>query len=71
MTVKLMTVDEAIGLLKRIVKYSAVPGQKHLDFTLVNAPEREKYELAMIIVKKAVQEGHLKEIELKSRLGLN
>jgi len=65
-----MNLDEAVTLLKKTVKYSAVKNQKHLDLTLVSAQERFTYEKALFIVTNEVKKGTLTEIDLKQRLGL-
>ena len=65
-----MSVDEAIRFLKQTVKFSDVPGQKHLDVTLVQSEERDTFYQAMGIVKKAIHEGDLSESEFSSRVGL-
>jgi hypothetical protein len=62
--------EEALKLLKNAVKYSHLNNQKHLDFSLVNADLLDQYKKAMVIVKTAVAEGELTEIELKQKLGL-
>ena len=65
-----MNLDEAIFLLKKTVKYSAVKNQKHLDLTLVSAQERFTYEKALAQVTNEVKKGTLTEADLKQRLGL-
>ena len=62
--------DEAIVLLKRIVKYSAVEGQKHLDLTVALAEDRHHFQKALMFVNKEVEAGSLTQDELKKRLGL-
>jgi hypothetical protein len=65
-----MNLEEAIDLLKKTVKYSAVKNQKHIDLTLVSAEELPQYEKAMAIVMSEVKKGNLTEGELKQRIGL-
>jgi hypothetical protein len=65
-----MSLQDSIAKLKTIVKYSAVKGQKHIDLSLVNAPERLDYEKALAEVNVAVKKGELTEDELLARLGL-
>jgi len=62
--------EEALKLLKNAVKYSHLDNQKHLDFSLINADLLDQYKKAMVIVRTAVAEGELTEIELKQKLGL-
>lgn len=65
-----MTLEQAIQLLKNAVKYSTIEGQKHLDFTLVNAHEREKYLKALAIAQMAVTNGEITQDQLKDQLDL-
>jgi hypothetical protein len=64
------TLDEAISLLKQIVKYSAVDGQKHLDLSVAIAEERYLFQKALMLAQTEVEKGTLKAEELKQRLGL-
>jgi len=64
-------IDETISFLKRYVKVSAVPGQKHISPDLVNAEDLSRYQQAMIDIQKAIDEGTLTETEFKSRVGLD
>ncbi|MDD0852923.1 hypothetical protein HBN50_07440 [Halobacteriovorax sp. GB3] len=65
-----ITFDQAVELLKNAVKYSTIENQKHLDLSLVNAPERVKYQEALMVVQSAVKRGEISDQELKSLLGL-
>ncbi len=65
-----MTLNEAIEVLKRYVKFSNVPGQKHISPDLVNADDLPTYQEAMITTQRAVALGELKSEELKDRIGL-
>ncbi len=65
-----MTLDEAINLLKKTVKYSAVKNQKHIDLTLVSAEELPLYEKALAIVTHEVQKGTITDKDLKQRIGI-
>lgn len=70
-TLQEMTLDEAIKLLKRAVKYSEVKGQKHIDFSLCIAEDRPKFQRALVKANLEVQKGTLTQDELKARLGLD
>ncbi|MCB9062565.1 MAG: hypothetical protein H6622_13665 [Halobacteriovoraceae bacterium] len=61
---------EAINLLKKIVKFSNIEKQKHLDLTLANSSERGEFEKALILVNLAVEQGQLSKEELNSKLGI-
>jgi len=65
-----MSLEESILELRKIVKYSDVKGQKHLDLSLVNANKRPDYQKALVEVNVAVKKGELTEEELKQKLGL-
>jgi hypothetical protein len=65
-----MTLDEAINLFKKTVKYSAVKNQKHIDLTLVSAEELPIYEKALAIVTNEVQKGTITDKDLKQRIGI-
>ena len=62
--------EKAVSLLKKAVKSSHLDNQKHIDFSLVNAPHLDEYKKAMITVQTAVKEGEITQDELKKRLGL-
>ncbi len=66
-----MTLDEAVTLLKKAVKYSEVKNQKHIDLSLCIAEERPVYQRALIVANLEVQKGTLTQDELKARLGLD
>ena len=65
-----MDLEAAIKLLKNAVKESHLPGQKHIDLSLVQAGERARYEKALMITRQEVIKGTLSEDDLKTRLGL-
>ena len=66
-----MSLDEAITHLKRAVKYSEVKDQKHIDLSLCIAPDRPRFQDALIVTRLEVQKGSITEDELKSRLGID
>lgn len=65
-----MELNAAITLLKNAVKESHLPGQKHIDLSLVQANERAEYERALMFCRQEVIKGTLSEEDLKTRLGL-
>ena len=65
-----MNLDEAIDLLKKTVKYSAVKNQKHIDLTLVSAEDLPTYQKALALTISEVKKGTLTEVDLKQKLGL-
>jgi hypothetical protein len=66
-----MDLDQAIDLLKKTVKFSAVKNQKHIDLTLVSTEDRFTYEKALALAMTEVKKGAISETELKQRLGLS
>ena len=66
-----MTYQQAVELLRKAVKMSNIKNQKHIDFSLVNAPDLPKYQDALMVVKSAVVKGEKTEAEMNSDLGLN
>jgi hypothetical protein len=65
-----MELDTAIKLLKNAVKESHLPGQMHVDLSLVQASERAEYEKALMVCRQEVIQGNLTDTDLKTRLGL-
>jgi len=65
-----MTLEEAISYLKKGVKFSAVPGQKHIDPTLFSALEKDEYENALKTLNTSIKNGEMTEAQAKERLGL-
>ena len=59
-----------IQKIKKYVKESHIPGQNHLDISLVDAEERDMFYKVMSIAQKAVKEAVITEQELKELLGL-
>jgi len=62
--------NEAIDLLKTIVKLSNIKGQKHLDFSLVNSKDLERYQIALMVTRESVIKEIITEKDLKIKLGL-
>ena len=65
-----MTLDEAIILLRKAVKWSVVKNQKHIDFSVCIAEERPLYQKALILANMEVEKGTLTQDDLLNRLGL-
>nr|BDT28385.1 hypothetical protein BHI3_18510 [Bacteriovorax sp. HI3] len=65
-----MSLDEAVALLRKAVKWSEVKNQKHIDLSLCIAEERPTYQRALVIVNTEVEKGTLTQDDLKARLGL-
>lgn len=65
-----MTLDEAIVLLKKAVKWSEVKNQKHIDLSVCLAEDRPLFQKALIVANMEVEKGTLTQDDLKIRLGL-
>jgi hypothetical protein len=66
-----MTLDEAIVILRKAVKWSEVKNQKHIDLSLCIAEERPLYQKALVVANMEVEKGTLTDADLKARLGLD
>lgn len=66
-----MDLEQAITLIKRIVKNNGTNDQNHIDIGLVSTEERPVYEKALKVVKLAIMEGKLSQDEFASRIHLN
>jgi hypothetical protein len=62
--------DQAIGLLKKIVKENGTNDMVHLDVTLIPAEDRPVYQRAMKIAKMAIVEGKISQQELLGKIHL-
>lgn len=56
--------------IKKYVKESHIPGQNHLDISLVDAEDRDTFYKVMAMAQKAVKEAVITEQELKELLDL-
>ena len=66
-----MNLEQAIDLVKKLVKNNGTNDSKHIDIGLVSAEERPLYEKALRVVKLAIIEGKLKQDEFQARVSLN
>ena len=65
-----MTLDEAVTILRKAVKWSEVKGQKHIDLSICIAEERPLFQAALVVANTEVEKGTLTQDDLKTRLGL-
>lgn len=65
-----MQLEEAISLLRTCVKYSAVPGQKHIDLALANVHDLPRCEEALKLVNGLVMRGEMTRDQLLEKLNL-
>lgn len=66
-----MDLEQAIVLLKKIVKENGTNDLRHLDVGLVPTEERPVYEKALRVAKMAIFEGKISQDELYARIHLN
>lgn len=66
-----MTLDQAITLLRKAVKWSEVKNQKHIDLSVCIAEERPLLQTALVVANMEVEKGTLTQDDLKARLGLD
>ena len=64
------SIEKSIEFLKKFVKESNIPGQNHLDVTLVDAKERDEFYASMSIIRSAEKTGQLDSSVIKETLGL-
>ena len=62
--------NKSIVYLKKFVKESHIAGQNHLDVTLVDANERDKFYSNLSLVKNAIKQQVISEENFKSLLNL-
>jgi hypothetical protein len=66
-----MELDEALGLIKKMVKNNATNDTRHIDLGLVPADQRTHYEKALKVAKLAIKEGKITQDEFTARVHLN
>ncbi|GEM_PF-2340883 len=65
-----MELDQALELLKDIVKENGTNDQKHMDMGLVSTDKRPLYEKALMVAKLAVHKGKITQDEFLQRIHL-
>lgn len=65
-----MDLEQAIELLKRVVKNNSTNDENHLDLTLVPTEDKPKYQKALIVAQLAIQEGKITKDDFKHRIHL-
>lgn len=66
-----MELDQALELIKKLVKNNGTNDSKHIDIGLVSSEERPLYEKALKVAKLAMLEGKLSQDEFQARVHLN
>lgn len=60
-----MELEQAIELLKSVVKNNSTNDENHMDLSLVPTEERAKYQKALVVSRLAIQEGKMTQDEFK------
>lgn len=66
-----MELEQAIALIKKLVKNNGTNDMRHIDIGLVSADERPLYEKALKVAKLAILEGKISQDEFAARVHLN
>jgi hypothetical protein len=66
-----MDLENAIELLKKIVKHTGVIDQKHIDLTLVPVDQREVYQKALVVAKVGIKDGKMTQDEFMRKVCLD
>lgn len=67
---RLQEIEFCISKLQATVKESAIPGQRHLDFTLIPVHEKQECDEAMTKIHKAIFDGIITMEDFQKRVGL-
>jgi hypothetical protein len=65
-----LKVEDAIKILQKSVKGSAIPGQNHLDLTLLSIDHQTQAKEAMQVIHQAIYQKEITMDEVKQLLGL-
>lgn len=63
-------IEEAVKLLRKLVKYPGTIDQKHIDLTLAPVDELPKYEEALKVSQMAIKEGKMTREEFLKKVKL-
>lgn len=65
-----MDLNQAIDLIKTVVKDAGNVNFRHIDLNLVSAEKRETYEKALMVSQKAIKEGAITKEEFMRKVHL-
>ncbi|AYF44514.1 MULTISPECIES: hypothetical protein [Halobacteriovorax] len=68
---KLPTLEEAIEIVRPLVKYSVVENQKHIDLSVATADKRMISQQALMVIKNSIDKGLVDQKEINTKLGLD
>lgn len=66
-----MELEQAIQLLKNVVKDNGTNDQKHIDLTLIPVSEKDKYEKALVVAQMAIIEGKITKDEFLRQIHID
>lgn len=66
-----MDLDQAIELIKGVVKLTGTNTEKHIDLGLIPADQRERYQKAMVVSALSIKEGKITRDEYFRRVHLD
>lgn len=66
-----MELEQAIELLKTVVKNNGVNDERHIDLTLIPVDQKDKYEKALVVSKMAILDGKITQEEFKRLVHLD
>jgi 3-oxoacyl-[acyl-carrier-protein] synthase III len=66
----IMDLNQAIDLIKTVVKDAGNVNFRHIDLNLVSAEKRETYEMALMVSQKAIKEGAITKEEFMRKVHL-
>lgn len=67
---KLPTLDEAIEIVRPLVKFSNIDNQRHIDLSVATADKRHISQQALMVIKSSIKNGLADEKEINAKLGL-
>lgn len=67
---KLPTLEEAIEIVRPLVKYSTIDNQKHIDLSVATADKRMASQQALMVIKNSIAQGLADEKDINTKLGL-
>lgn len=66
-----MDLEQAIELLKGVVKFTGTNDEKHIDLTLIPNEKRELFQKAMVVSAMSIKEGKITRDEFFHRVHLD
>lgn len=66
-----MELEQAIELLKTVVKNNGVNDERHIDLTLIPVEKKALFEKAMVVSKMAILDGKMTQEDFKRLIHLD